>query len=116
MKCELSFFILTVHLTAAVHSSLVMLSFTLSRLSEQFQLPHIHEFRADWHLSACIQDNQKAIGEEDKKKDDELERQTLLAEQRREEERLLREEQQREKMEKIKAVEGKTDNHEGMDY
>lgn len=63
-------------------------------------------------MSACIQDNQKAIGEEHKKKDDELERQTLLAEQRREEERLLREEQQREKMEKIKAVEGKTDDCE----
>lgn len=42
-----------------------------------------------------------------KRKDEELDRQALLAEQRREEERLLQEEQQREKMEKIKAVEGK---------
>lgn len=60
---------------------------------------------------ACIQDNQKAIAEEEKKKDEELDRQALLAEQRREEERLLQEEQQREKMEKIKAVEGKMDDY-----
>lgn len=60
-------------------------------------------------LFACIQDNLKAVLEEDKKKDEELDRQVLLAEQRREEERLLQEEQHREKMEKIKAVEGKMD-------
>lgn len=62
-------------------------------------------------LCVCIQDNLKAIAEEEKKKDEELDRQVLLAEQRREEERLLQEEQQREKMEKIKAVEGKMDGH-----
>lgn len=53
-----------------------------------------------------IQDNQMSIAEDEKRKDEELDRQALLAEQRREEERLLREEQQREKMERIKAVEG----------
>lgn len=60
-------------------------------------------------VCVCIQDNLKAIAEEEKKKDEELDRQVLLAEQRREEERLLWEEQQREKMEKIKAVEGRMD-------
>lgn len=55
----------------------------------------------------CTQDNQISIAEDEKRKDEELDRQALLAEQRREEERLLQEEQQREKMEKIKAVEGK---------
>lgn len=59
----------------------------------------------------CIQDNLKATAEEEKKKDEELDRQVLLAEQRREEERLQEEEQQREKMEKIKAVEGKMDGY-----
>lgn len=53
------------------------------------------------------QDNQISIAEDEKRKDEELDRQALLAEQRREEERLLQEEQQREKMVKIKAVEGK---------
>lgn len=47
-----------------------------------------------------------SIAEDEKRKDEELDRQALLAEQRREEERLLREEQQREKLVKIKAVEG----------
>uniref|UniRef100_A0A3B4XJT8 Cat eye syndrome critical region protein 2 homolog n=1 Tax=Seriola lalandi dorsalis TaxID=1841481 RepID=A0A3B4XJT8_SERLL len=56
-------------------------------------------------LCVCIQDNQKAVAEDEKRKDEELDRQVLLAEQRREEERLLQEERQREKMEKIKAVE-----------
>jgi len=50
-----------------------------------------------------------AISEEERKKDEELDRQVLLAEQRREEERLLQEERQREKLEKIKAVEGNVD-------
>lgn len=61
-------------------------------------------------VGVCIQDNLKAgmeEEEEEKKKDEELDRQVLLAEQRREEERLLQEERQREKLEKIKAVEGK---------
>lgn len=59
-------------------------------------------------MGVCIQDNLKAgMEEEEKKKDEELDRQVLLAEQRREEERLLQEERQREKLEKIKAVEGK---------
>uniref|UniRef100_A0A3Q4MYB2 Cat eye syndrome critical region protein 2-like n=1 Tax=Neolamprologus brichardi TaxID=32507 RepID=A0A3Q4MYB2_NEOBR len=60
-------------------------------------------------VGLCIQDNLKAgmEEEEEKKKDEELDRQVLLAEQRREEERLLQEERQREKLEKIKAVEGK---------
>lgn len=48
-----------------------------------------------------------SIAEDERRKDEELDRQALLAEQRREEERLLQEEQQREKMVKIKAVEGK---------
>lgn len=47
--------------------------------------------------------------EEGRRRDEELDRQALLAEQRREEERLLQEEQQREKMERIRAVEGETD-------
>uniref|UniRef100_A0A3Q4HG89 Cat eye syndrome critical region protein 2-like n=1 Tax=Neolamprologus brichardi TaxID=32507 RepID=A0A3Q4HG89_NEOBR len=51
------------------------------------------------------------IGCRFKKKDEELDRQVLLAEQRREEERLLQEERQREKLEKIKAVEGKMVAH-----
>lgn len=50
-----------------------------------------------------------STAEDEKRKDEELDRQALLAEQRREEERLLQEEQQREKMVKIKAVEGKID-------
>lgn len=54
---------------------------------------------------ACIQDSLK-IEQEDRKTNEELDRMVLLAEQRREEERFLLEEQQREKMEKIKAVEG----------
>lgn len=58
-------------------------------------------------MGVCTQDNLKAITEEEKKKDDDLDRQVLLAEQRREEERLVQEERQREKLEKIKAVEGK---------
>lgn len=62
-------------------------------------------------LCICIQDNLKAIAEVEKKKDEELDRQVLLAEQRREEERLQQEERQREKMEKIKAVEGKMDGY-----
>lgn len=57
----------------------------------------------------CTQDNQMSIAEDERRKDEELDRQALLAEQRREEERLIQEEQQREKMEKIKAVEGKID-------
>lgn len=61
-------------------------------------------------LYICIQDNLNAIAEVEKKKDEELDRQVLLAEQRREEERLQQEERQREKMEKIKAVEGKMDD------
>lgn len=56
-------------------------------------------------LRVCVQDNLKGVSEEEHK-DEDAERQVLLAEQRREEERLLLEEQQREKMEKIKAVEG----------
>lgn len=48
-----------------------------------------------------------SIAEDERRKDEEMDRQALLAEQRREEERLLQEEQQREKMVKIKAVEGK---------
>lgn len=55
----------------------------------------------------CTQDNQMSIAEDERRKDEELDRQALLAEQRREEERLLQEEQQRERMVKIKAVEGK---------
>lgn len=51
-----------------------------------------------------------SIAEDERRKDEELDRQALLAEQRREEERLLQEEQQREKMVKIKAVEGKINN------
>lgn len=51
------------------------------------------------------------MAEDEKRKDEDLDRQALLAEQRREEERLLQEEQQREKMEKIKAVEGKMDDY-----
>lgn len=64
-------------------------------------------------MGVCIQDNLKAgmEEEEEKKKDEELDRQVLLAEQRREEERLLQEERQREKLEKIKAVEGKMVAH-----
>lgn len=54
---------------------------------------------------------QLAAADEEKKKDEELDRQVLLAEQRREEERLLQEERQREKLEKIKAVEGKMDGY-----
>lgn len=57
----------------------------------------------------CAQDHQKGMSEEGRRRDEELDRQALLAEQRREEERLLQEEQQREKMERIRAVEGKTD-------
>lgn len=57
--------------------------------------------------SLYTQDNQMSIAEDERRKDEELDRQALLAEQRREEERLLQEEQQREKMVKIKAVEGK---------
>lgn len=53
-----------------------------------------------------IQDGLNAAEEEEKKKDEELDRQVLLAEQRLEEEKLLEEERQRERMEKIKAVEG----------
>lgn len=49
------------------------------------------------------------MSEEGRRRDEELDRQALLAEQRREEERLLQEEQQREKMERIRAVEGRTD-------
>lgn len=60
--------------------------------------------------SACIQDNQKGMLEEGRRRDEELDRQVLLAEQRREEERLQQEEQQREKMERIRAVEGKMDD------
>lgn len=59
------------------------------------------------HTCLFTQDNQIFIAEDEKRKDEELDRQALLAEQRQEEERLLQEEQQREKMEKIKAVEGK---------
>lgn len=62
-------------------------------------------------LCVFIQGNLKANAEEEKKKDEELDRQVLLAEQRREEERHLQEEQQREKMEKIKAAEGKMDGY-----
>lgn len=61
-------------------------------------------------MCACIQDNQEALAEDEKRKDEELDRQALLAEQRQEEEKLQHEEQQREKMEKIKAVEGKMDD------
>lgn len=50
------------------------------------------------------------MSEEGRRRDEELDRQALLAEQRREEERLLQEEQQREKMERIRAVEGKMDD------
>lgn len=57
----------------------------------------------------CMQDTLKTRSEEERKKDEELDRQVLLAEQRREEERLVQEERQREKLEKIKAVEGKVD-------
>jgi len=60
--------------------------------------------------SICVQDNLRAIAQE-KRKDEEMDRQVLLAEQRREEERLQQEDQQREKMEKIKAVEGKTNGN-----
>lgn len=63
-------------------------------------------------LCACAQDNQKGTSEEGRRRDEELDRQALLAEQRREEERLLQEEQQREKLERIRAVEGKMDGHE----
>lgn len=62
-------------------------------------------------LCICLQDHLKAIAEGEKRKDEELDRQVLLAEQRREEERFQQEERQREKMEKIKAVEGKMDGH-----
>lgn len=54
-----------------------------------------------------FQDTLKVRSEEERRKDEELDRQVLLAEQRREEERLVQEERQREKLEKIKAVEGK---------
>lgn len=49
------------------------------------------------------------MSDEGRRRDEELDRQALLAEQRREEERLQQEEQQREKMERIRAVEGKMD-------
>lgn len=52
-----------------------------------------------------IQEGPGVISDE-RKKDEELDRQVMLAEQRREEERILQEERQREKLEKIKAVEG----------
>ena len=58
-------------------------------------------------LCIYIQHNLKIVSEEERRKDEELDRQVLMAEQRREEERLLQEERQREKLEKIKAVEGK---------
>lgn len=62
----------------------------------------------------CVraQDHHKGMSEEGRRRDEELDRQALLAEQRREEERLLQEEQQREKMERIRAVEGKMDGRE----
>lgn len=50
------------------------------------------------------------IAEEEKKKDEEMDRQAILAEHRQEQQRLLQEEQQREKMERVKAVEGKKDD------
>lgn len=90
-----------------------MLYVVCTRVAERsnFLLPHIHHklsYRGLTGLCVCIQDNQKAVAEE-KRKDEELDRQVLLAEQRREEERLQQEERQREKMEKIKAVEGRLD-------
>ncbi|XP_035765812.1 cat eye syndrome critical region protein 2 homolog [Neolamprologus brichardi] len=70
------------------------------RVSQRFSQNHIKHEERD-NLKAGMEE------EEEKKKDEELDRQVLLAEQRREEERLLQEERQREKLEKIKAVEGK---------
>lgn len=65
----------------------------------------------------CVraQDHHKGMSEEGRRRDEELDRQALLAEQRREEERLLQEEQQREKMERIRAVEGKMDGRGGVE-